>query len=63
MSEKEINTDEDDDDLRPEYDFGKLKLVGRGIYAERYRAGMKVVLLVEDDATEEEHLESDSEAG
>src|SRR5437870_1322542 len=27
----------EDDEMRPEYDFSKLKLVGRGIYAERYR--------------------------
>lgn len=26
------------DDLLPEYDLSKLKLVGRGIYAERYRS-------------------------
>ena len=27
------------DDLRPEYDLTKLKLVGRGKYAEKYNAG------------------------
>ena len=27
------------EELAPEYDFSKLKLVGRGIYAERYRSG------------------------
>lgn len=31
-------TDELDDEMRPEYDFSKLKLVGRGIYAKRYRS-------------------------
>jgi hypothetical protein len=36
---------EDKEDLRPEYDFSKLKLVGRGIYAERYRSGTNLVLL------------------
>ena len=39
---------EDDDDLLPEYDFSKMKLVGRGIYAERYRSGTNLVLLDRD---------------
>lgn len=39
---------EDEDDLRPEYDLSKLKLVGRGIYAERYRSGTNLVLLEPD---------------
>lgn len=44
------NTDkpEEDDDLLPEYDFSKMKLVGRGIYAERYRSGTNLVLLDRD---------------
>ena len=37
-----------DDDLSPEYDFSKMKLVGRGIYAERYRSGTNLVLLEPD---------------
>jgi len=37
-----------DDDLSPEYDFSKMKLVGRGIYAERYRSGTNLVLLDRD---------------
>lgn len=37
-----------EDDLRPEYDFSKMKLVGRGIYAERYRSGTNLVLLQPD---------------
>ena len=36
------------DELRPEYDFSKMKLVGRGIYAERYRSGTNLVLLEPD---------------
>ena len=28
------------DEMRPEYDFSKMKLVGRGIYAEQYREGV-----------------------
>jgi hypothetical protein len=34
--------------LSPEYDFSKMKLVGRGIYAERYRSGTNIVLLDRD---------------
>jgi hypothetical protein len=37
-----------DDDLLPEYDLSKMKLVGRGIYAERYRSGTNLVLLEPD---------------
>jgi hypothetical protein len=37
-----------DDEMRPEYDFSKMKFVGRGIYAERYRSGTNLVLLDRD---------------
>jgi hypothetical protein len=40
--------DENSDEMRPEYDFSKMKLVGRGIYAERYRSGTNLVLLDSD---------------
>jgi hypothetical protein len=40
--------DEDVDEMRPEYDFSKLKFVGRGIYAKRYRSGTNIVLLDRD---------------
>jgi hypothetical protein len=40
--------DEDADEMRPEYDLSKLKFVGRGIYAERYRSGTNLVLLDSD---------------
>lgn len=40
--------DEDSDELRPEYDLKKLKFVGRGIFAERYRSGTNLVLLDPD---------------
>jgi hypothetical protein len=40
----------EDDGLRPEYDFSKLKLRARGRYAERYRAGTNLVLLEPDVA-------------
>jgi hypothetical protein len=38
-------TDQDNDDLRPEYDFSALKDGVRGKYARRYRAGTNLVLL------------------
>jgi len=41
-------TDKDPDELRPEYDLRKLKFIGRGIYAERYRSGTNLVLLEPD---------------
>lgn len=40
--------DEDIDEMRREYDLSKLKFVGRGIYAERYRSGTNIVLLDRD---------------
>ena len=54
---------ESEDELRPEYDLSKMKFFGRGIYAERYRSGTKVVLLGEDDVADEERPESDSGTG
>ena len=41
-------TDELSDEMRPEYDLRRLKFVGQGIYAERYRSGTNVVLLDPD---------------
>jgi len=41
-------TDRDSDEMRPDYDLRKLKLVGRGIYAERFRAGTNIALLNRD---------------
>jgi hypothetical protein len=38
------------DDLRPEYDFSQMKIVGRGKYAQRYREGTNLVLLAPDVA-------------
>ncbi len=43
-----VNKSELDDDMPAEYDFSKMKMVGRGIYAERFRAGTNVVLLDHD---------------
>jgi len=45
---KKTNKAKDDDDLLPEYDFSKMKLVGRGIYAEQYRSGTNLALLDSD---------------
>jgi len=45
---KKVETDEDDD-LRPEYDFSQMKGV-RGKYVERYREGTNLVLLDPDIA-------------
>lgn len=39
---------DESDEMRPEYDLRKLKFVGRGIYAERYRSGTNLVLLEPD---------------
>ncbi len=36
------------DDLKPEYDLAKLKLVGRGKYTQKYNAGTNLVLLAPD---------------
>jgi hypothetical protein len=41
---------EEDDDLRPEYDFSQMKGGVRGKYAERYREGTNLVLLDPDVA-------------
>ena len=38
----------DDGEMLPEYDFSKMKLVGRGIYTESYRSGTNLVLLDSD---------------
>ena len=47
-SMKKKKTDEYSDEMRPEYDFRKLKFVGRGIYADRFRSGTNIVLLDPD---------------
>ncbi|MDQ5845825.1 MAG: hypothetical protein M3539_11085 [Acidobacteriota bacterium] len=57
--EQEDEPIRDDDEMRPEYDFRKLKLVGRGIYAERFRAGVRIVLLTEDDGSDSDSMESE----
>jgi hypothetical protein len=39
-----------EDDLRPEYDFGKMQGGVRGKYVDRYQAGTNIVLLEPDVA-------------
>jgi hypothetical protein len=34
-----------EDEMPPEYDLSKIKIIGRGIYAKRYRSGTNLVLL------------------
>ena len=41
---------EQEDEMRPEYDFSDLKGKVRGKYVERYRAGTNLVLLDPDVA-------------
>ena len=41
---------EDDDDLRPEYDFSTMEGGVRGKYVKRYREGTNIVLLDPDVA-------------
>ena len=45
---KKTRKNEMKEDLRPEYDLAKLKIVGRGKYAHRYNAGTNLVLLAPD---------------
>jgi hypothetical protein len=47
---KKVEAKTEKDELRPEYDFSKLKGKVRGKYAGRYRAGTNLVLLEPDVA-------------
>ena len=49
----------EDDEMLPEYDLSKLKLVGRGIYAERYRAGVTFVVGNDRDRANENDNDDD----
>ena len=44
------NNQDLEDDLRPEYDFSRMKGGVRGKYVERYRIGTNIVLLDPDVA-------------
>ena len=56
-----MNTDEknEEDEMRPEYDLSKLKFVGRGIYAERFRAGVKFSVLNDGDRVKESNSDEE----
>ena len=41
---------ENDDDLRKEYDFSKMKLRGQGLYSKKYNEGTNLVHLEPDVA-------------
>lgn len=57
------SNDERNDDLRPEYDLGKLLPTGvQGKYAERFREGTNLVLLAPDVADAFPTAESVNEA-
>lgn len=56
---KKAKASESDDDMRAEYDFGQLKLVGRGIYSERYRDG--VTFIFRDETVTDENDNDDDE--
>ncbi|HEV7377869.1 MAG TPA: hypothetical protein VGN95_24510 [Pyrinomonadaceae bacterium] len=47
---KKMESDIEEDELRPEYDLSQLKGRVRGKYVERYRAGTNLVLLEPDVA-------------
>ena len=48
---KKKSNDEQNDDLRPQYDLGQLLKTGvQGKYAERFREGTNLVLLAPDVA-------------
>jgi hypothetical protein len=48
MARRKTDSPDLEDDLRPEYDFSKMRIVGRGIYSKRYRSGTNLVLLEPD---------------
>jgi hypothetical protein len=47
---KKVDSEAEEDELRPEYDLSQLKGRVRGKYVERYRAGTNLVLLEPDVA-------------
>jgi hypothetical protein len=47
---KKVESEIEQDELRPEYDLSQLKGRVRGKYVERYRAGTNLVLLEPDVA-------------
>jgi hypothetical protein len=57
---RKTRTSDLDDEMRSEYDLSQLKLVGRGIYAGRYRAGVKFFLLDNEPGVSEHNLKEDN---
>ena len=49
-SMKKVESEPEEDELRPEYDLSQLEGRVRGKYAERYRAGVNLVQLDPDVA-------------
>jgi hypothetical protein len=47
---KKVESEMEEDELRPEYDLSQLKGRVRGKYVDRYRAGTNLVLLEPDVA-------------
>lgn len=47
---KKVESEMEEDELRPEYDLSQLKGRVRGKYVERYRGGTNLVLLEPDVA-------------
>jgi len=47
---KKVESEMEEDELRPEYDLSQLKRRVRGKYVERYREGTNLVLLEPDVA-------------
>ena len=54
---------EEGDEMRLEYDLSKLRLVGRGIYAERYRAGVEFIIRNDRDRLNENENDTDDDKG
>lgn len=59
---KKVEPETEADDMRPEYDFSKLKGRVRGKYVERYREGTNLVLLQPDVAEAFPNADSVNEA-
>ena len=47
--------------MRAEYDLSKMKLIGRGIYAERFKKGVKFVLVDNDEMKERDSKKEDND--
>lgn len=59
---KKVESEIEEDELRPEYDLSQLKRRVRGKYVARYREGTNLVLLEPDDAAAFPDAEAVNEA-